>query len=197
MSRHGAAADELRRLGAAVPIRTADVVATTGPTADELALREGEEKLAGLRAHHATLDDRIEAAQRELALARAGDQGDPRAHLRHDQRPQPEEEHRYGRLVEFWSAISAGALLIFIVATLYLGVLGAGGRRRGRDRRVLGDRGGEPPPAHPDPAAHDLACWRSWARSCSSITYLPLIVVAGIAGIALLAIVDNVRELRG
>ena len=150
---------EIRRLTAAVPVRTREVVEVTGPTKDELALRVGGGGAGGDARRRCDARRRDRGGRARARAARdAGDLGDPRAHLRHDQRPQPEEEHRYGRLVEFWSAISAGALLIFIVAALYLGLLGPVRGRRGRDRRLRRDRGGDPAPAHRNAAAGDARC---------------------------------------
>ena len=51
----------------------------------------GRGRARGVRARDAALGDELEAAGRALAQAEAGDAGDPRAHLRHDQRPQPPE----------------------------------------------------------------------------------------------------------
>jgi hypothetical protein len=190
-----AKADEIRRLTAAVPVRTASAVQATGPTPDETAVALAEEALAALRAHDATLDDAIEAAQHELARAERGETGDPRAHLRHDQRPQGEEATSYSRVVEFWSAVSAGALLIFIVSALYLGLLGpiatvilavAGyvAIEAAIRRRLI------------DTLLRVTLVLAMVGAIVLAIQFLPLILVAGIAGIALVAIVDNLRELR-
>ena len=84
----------------------------------DVAEKEGE--LAGLYGRRAELNDTIEAARSELARAEAGDFGDPHAHLKHASRPQPPEERRYGRVVEVWSALSASLLLILIAGLLYL-----------------------------------------------------------------------------
>jgi hypothetical protein len=190
-----ATAATLRQAAAATPTRTAEMVVATGPTAAELRVAELEDELAALRARDAHLSD--DAAAAELALARAeiGDLGPPRAHLRHAHRPQPPEEQRYGRVVEFWSAISAGVLLIVLVGSLWLELLplwaapivAIGGYlaiEAAFRRRLI-----------------DL-----WLRITLFlaligaivvvIAWLPVLLVMGVAGIALLAIVDNVRELR-
>ena len=189
-------AEELRRLGAAVPVRSAGVVALTGSTKDELALRVGEEKLAALRTADASLSDRLEAAQRELALARAGDQGDPPTG---PPASRPAATTRRGAPVrapvEFWSAISAGALLIFIVATLYLSVLGPAAAvvvaiagyvaiEAASRRRLI------------ETLLRATLVLAVAGAVVLVVTNLPLILVAVIAGIALLAIIDNLRELR-
>jgi hypothetical protein len=188
-------ADEIRRLTAAVPVRTASVVQATGPTPAEVAVEAAEVELASMRARDATLHDAIDAAGRELASVERGELGDPRAHLRHDQRPQPEEETRYSRIVEFWSAVSAGALLIFVVSALYLGWLGpvstvvvavAGyvAIEAAIRRRLI------------DTLLRVTLVLALVGSIVLAIEFLPLILVGGIAGVALLAIVDNLRELR-
>jgi hypothetical protein len=98
-------------------------------------------------------------------------------------------------LVEFWSAVSAGVLLIALVVTMYLAIipvwaailLAVGGylALEAAFRRRLVQFGLRLTLALAGISAVVLA-----------ITYLPLIVVAAVAGIALLAIIDNVRELR-
>jgi hypothetical protein len=190
-----AQAVDIRREAAAMPVRSAETEAETGPTKSELALRVAESELASLRARDATLADDLDAAQAALALAEAGTPGDPRAHLRHDQRPQPPEVQQYGRLVEFWSAISAGILLIVLAVTLYLEIVPIWAA-------VLLTLGGY--------VAIEAAFRRRLVQLLLRLTqlfaiigaivlavaYLPLLIVAAIAGVAILAIVDNVRELR-
>ena len=165
------------------------------PTKAELALRVAESELAVLRARDATLADIQDAARIELAKAEAGDQGDPRAHLRHDHRPQEHEEQEYGRLVEFWSAISAGILVIVLAVMLYRGLVPIWAA-------LLIAVGGY--------VAIEAAFRRRLVQLILRLTlllaiigaivlalaYLPLLILGAVAGIALLAIVDNVRELR-
>jgi hypothetical protein len=167
----------------------------TGPTPAEVALGVAEGDLAALRARDAAIADELETARTALDRAKAGDPGDPRAHLRHDQRPQPPEEQRYGRFVEFWSAISAGVLVIMLAVTLYLGVVPVWAA-------LLFTIGGY--------LALEAAFRRRLVELLLRLTlllailgaivlavaYLPLLIVAAVAGVALLAIVDNVRELR-
>jgi len=190
-----ALAVRIRRDVAAMPVRTATVEAVTGPTPAEVALGVAEDDLAALRARDAAIADELETAMAALARARAGDPGDPRAHLRHDQRPQPPEEQRYGRFVEFWSAISAGVLVIMLAVTLYLGVVPVWAA-------LLFTIGGY--------LALEAAFRRRLVELLLRLTlllaivgaivlavaYLPLLIVAAVAGVALLAIIDNVRELR-
>lgn len=190
-----AMAAEVRRASAALPVRTVEMEAETGPTKAELALRVAESELAVLRARDATLADIQDAARIELAKAEAGDQGDPRAHLRHDHRPQEHEEQEYGRLVEFWSAISAGILVIVLAVMLYRGLVPIWAA-------LLIAVGGY--------VAIEAAFRRRLVQLILRLTlllaiigaivlalaYLPLLILGAVAGIALLAIVDNVRELR-
>jgi hypothetical protein len=188
-------AEDVRRLAATVPVRTAEVVQATGPTRAEVALTSAEAELASMRARDATLADELEAAAVALADAEAGTPGDPRAHLRHDQRPQPVEEHRYGRFVEFWSAISAGLLVIVVAGMLYVGFLpiwatllfALGGYiaiEAAFRRRLI-------------PLALTATLVLAVVGAVVLVlSYLPLVIVAAVAGVALLAIVDNIRELR-
>ncbi len=191
-----ARAVDVRRAFAALPVRNAETEAETGPTKDELALRVAESELAALRFRDATLADDLEEAHAALARAEGGQAGDPRAHLRHDHRPQPREEQEYGRIVEFWSAVSAGVLLIVLVVLLYLELVPIWGA-------LLLTIGGY--------VALEAAFRRRLVQFVLRLTlllailgaialgiaFLPLLIVAAIAGVALLAIIDNVRELRG
>ncbi|MDH4141803.1 MAG: hypothetical protein OEV61_04260, partial [Chloroflexota bacterium] len=190
-----AMAGEVRQAAAATPVRSAETVQATGPTANELALAVAEEGLADLRARDATLADEWAAAEAALDRAERGDLGDPRAHLRQDHRPQPPESQRYGRIVEFWSAVSAGVLLIVLVASIYFGWLPIGAS-------LLLAVGGY--------VAIEAAFRRRLVELALRVTlflavvgaivliveFLPLIVVGSIAGLAVIAIIDNVRELR-
>jgi hypothetical protein len=148
-----------------------------------------------LRTKDSRLDDEIEAATAALERADAGDLGDPRAHLRQDHRPQPIEEQRYGRLVELWSAISAGVLLIVLVAVLaaeiipvWAALLIAVGGYVGIEAAIRG-------------RLVQLALTLTLTLAVLGaiilvVNYLPLIIVAGVAVVAILAMIDNVRELR-
>jgi hypothetical protein len=86
--------------------------------AKELATEAAE--LASLRKERADTADSTLALRRELERVAAGEYGDPRAHLKHPHRPVPRNEIRYGRIVEFWSAVSVGLLLLTIVALVSL-----------------------------------------------------------------------------
>jgi hypothetical protein len=87
-------------------------------------LSKGEEELAASRRREAALLDEITASRHELSRLEAGDLGDPRAHIRRDHHPVPPETTRYGRLVEYWSAISISIVLVVVVGSLYTGLLG-------------------------------------------------------------------------
>ena len=90
------------------------------------ALAEAEAAQAARRRRRVDLAETSRAAREELAQIRAGDWGDPRAHLHHEHHPIPAEETRYGILIEVWSAVSVSLLLIATVALIYLGVLSVG-----------------------------------------------------------------------
>ena len=120
--------------------------------AAELAKREAEVN-AG-RSREAVLADSILAGRRELDRLRAGDLGDPRAHLHGDHHPVPPEMTRYGRIVEIWAAISISLVLVGMVALVWF-TDRAVVRRPRRGLRVLRRaRSGLPAPAH-DPAPPD------------------------------------------
>jgi len=82
-------------------------------------LTSGESELAGLRAREASITDTVEALQRELAGIEAGDIGDPQRHLKHPHRPVPPEETRYNLVIEVWSAVSVGVLLFVITGLVF------------------------------------------------------------------------------
>jgi hypothetical protein len=75
-------------------------------------LRVGAEGLA------ATIVD----SEAELERVRAGDLGDPRAHLRHVVHPQDPAEIRRSRVLDVWSAVSVAAAVVLLGALLIAGV---------------------------------------------------------------------------
>ncbi len=85
-----------------------------------VSLALGEAELAGLRARQAAISDTVGALRRELAELEAGDRGDPQRHLRHPHRPVPTEETRYNVVVELWSAVSVGVLLLLVAGLVFL-----------------------------------------------------------------------------
>jgi hypothetical protein len=114
---------EVERLAGELPRLELEVrsLAVSGSTAvlheeRSAALVRGEADLAALRARRASITDTSGALKGQLAELDAGELGDPRAHLRHPHRPVPPEETRYNIVVELWSAISVGVLLLVIAA---------------------------------------------------------------------------------
>ena len=87
-------------------------------------LARGEGELVAARRRAAAILDEIAASRRELERLRAGDFGDPRAHLSRDHHPVPPELTRYGRFVELWSAVSISLVLLIVVGSLVTGFLG-------------------------------------------------------------------------
>ena len=82
----------------------------------EAELLERETELAGLRARRPELDDEMRALTKRRSDVQAGVPTDPRAHLHHDHHPETTGDQHYSRLVEFWSAISVGVGLLALVA---------------------------------------------------------------------------------
>ena len=117
-----AAGGQLRSL--ALEVRSLeDDPALTGLRARATAtLAEAEAAQAAQRRRAVDLAETTRAARDELDRIRAGDWGNPRSHLRHDHRPIPAEETRYGRLVELWAAISVSLVLVGMVALIALRV---------------------------------------------------------------------------
>jgi len=119
-------ASEVERLTAELPGLELEVrsLAEFGATAalheDRSAtLAAGEAELASLRARQASIHDTSGALRRELADMEAGDLGDPQRHLKHPHRPVPPEDTRYNVIVELWSAVSVGLLLLFIAGLVF------------------------------------------------------------------------------
>jgi len=84
-------------------------------------LKAGERALRELRARTAAIDDRIVGLVRERDRIAAGDLGDPRAHLTHPHRPVPPAFTRYGLIVELWSAMSVAVLLLLVAGMTVVG----------------------------------------------------------------------------
>ena len=82
-------------------------------------LAAGEHELAEMRAKRAGMTDTLLAARQELTRIQAGDFGDPRAHLRHEEHPVAAQTARYGLVVELWSAISVSLMLLLIVGLIW------------------------------------------------------------------------------
>ncbi len=161
--------------------------------AAELAVAE-----ASLRVHRsdvARLRDTIGASELELARVERGDLGSPTAHLHHAMHPMPPEETRYGRLVEFWSAISIGVLLLAEVAMLVTGIVpwytalfvGVGGYvlveaafRRRLSQLLL----------------RLTLLLAVVSIAILAVNYATYLIIAAIAALAFIVLADNVREIR-
>jgi hypothetical protein len=159
-------------------------------------LASGEAELARLRSEQASIGDTVEALRRELDDLEAGRLGDPQAHLKHPHRPVPPEEERYNVIVEVWSAVSVGVLLLVVAGLVFLRLVpwwaallvGVGGyivieaalRRRLTTlalRAVLG-----------------LAVVTA---ALLAYDFRLELVLAGVAALALVVVLDNVREVSG
>ena len=185
------------RLRGACPVRNAETEAETGPTKGELALRVAESELAALRARDATLADELEAARAALALSRG--RSTPAIRAPTCATTSGRSRRRCSSTAASWSSgppVSAGVLLIVLVVTLYLEVvpiwaallLTLGGYvaiEAAFRRRLVAAR-----------PAPDAQLFAIIGAIVLAVAYLPLLIVAAIAGVAILAIIDNVRELR-
>jgi hypothetical protein len=76
--------------------------------------------LTTTRARAEALRETIVEAEDEIARLEAGDQGDPRAHLRMVVRPQSQGEIRRSRLLDFWSAIGVGLAVLLVGGILVI-----------------------------------------------------------------------------
>ena len=161
--------------------------------AAEVAAREAD--LARLRARRAELDDERTALVRRRAQLQAGERGDPRAHLHHASHPQSTGDQQYGRLVEFWSAISVGIGLIAVIALIYLTtlpiwsvvVLSVAGYfilEAAFRRRLI------------EVLLRLTLVMALVGAVVLAVGYATELVVVAIAGIAILTVIDNVREIR-
>jgi hypothetical protein len=158
-------------------------------------LAAAEASLKQRRAQVARLGDTIEALELELARVERGDVGSPTAHLHHAMHPMPPEVTRYGRLVEVWSAVSISVLLLAEVFMLLTGIvpwysavlIGVGGYflveaafRRRLTQVIL-----------------RLAVILAGVTiAILAVTFATYIVIAAIAGLAIVVLADNVREVR-
>lgn len=80
---------------------------------------ELEAELNSLIARRDQLIDTSEALQQQLERMRAGDFGDPRAHIRQVFAPQSQQEIQQSRLVETWAAVSVGLILAGFAGLLF------------------------------------------------------------------------------
>jgi hypothetical protein len=161
-----------------------------------LELEAGEKELAGLKARQAAIRDTVGALHRERADIEAGVLGDPQRHLQHPHRPVPPEETRYNVIVEVWSAISVGVLLLIVAGLVFFRLVPWWGAL------IVGVVG--------------YILIESALRRRLTLLLLRLvlvlavlgavilvfdfrleIVLAAVAGLAILVVADNVREVSG
>lgn len=89
-------------------------------------LREGEEKLAALRARSAELRAAAIANKGFLARYDEGYRGDPRAHLAHAAHPEPPSQTKRRVFAETWAALSVGVLVTLLAVILWFHILPVG-----------------------------------------------------------------------
>ena len=161
--------------------------------AAEVAAREGD--LARLRARRAEIGDEREALLRRRGRIEGGDRGDPRSHLHHASHPQVQGDQQYGRIVEFWSAISVGLGIIALVALRYFTklpswavvLLAVGGYiilEAAFRRRLI------------DLLLRITLFMALVGGVVLAVAYATQIVLAVVVGVAVLTLIDNVREIR-
>jgi hypothetical protein len=162
----------------------------------ERALAVQEEELTRLQGRHAELVDSLRASREHLARLDMGDHGDPQAHVRHPTRPETPREFRHRALAESWSAVSIGALFLFIAVLVVPGIA----------RWPIALLA-----AFAVFILIEATLHRKLRRLLLNVTiilavitsvillfeFLFEVMVALVVGIALLLILDNVRELRG
>lgn len=194
---------EVERLTSELPGLELEVraLAVSGSTAvlhadRAAALVRGEADLAALRARRASIADTVAALATERAALEAGDRGDPRAHLRQPHEPVPPEESRYNIVVELWSAISVGALLLVIAALVVTEVvtwfgallIGLGGyilieaALRRRLTTVL---------------LRVVVVLAVITAAILVFDFRLEVIMAAIAGLAVIVVAENVREVSG
>jgi hypothetical protein len=188
-------AEALPPLEAEVQALAVDASLTAVHDARSVELAAAEASLRQRRSEVARLRDTIGALELESARVERGDIGSPTAHLHHAMHPMPSDATRYGRLVEFWSAISIGVLLLAEVFMLGTGIvpwplallIGIGGyvlvesAFRRRLTQVL---------------LRLTLLLAVISLAILAVTYATYLVIAAIAGLALIVLADNVREIR-
>ncbi len=198
-----AVAADVARLTSELPGLTLEVQALSesGSTAAllearALELEAGERQLAGLKSRQAAIRDTVASLRRERADLEAGKLGDPQRHLQHPHRPVPPEETRYNVIVEVWSAISVGVLLLLVAGLVFFRLVPWWGAL------IVGVVG--------------YILIESALRRRLTLLLLRLVLVlavvgavilvfdfrlelilAAVAGLALLVVADNVREVSG
>ena len=193
---------EAAALEASLPMLDAEVGAvreTSGAdayrAARALELHDGETRLAALRNEAVQLGTAIAAGGRRLASLRAGHLDDPRSHLRHASEPEAPVDTRRRRLAEAWAALSVGILITALAVIVWfrilppvlaivvlLGTYLAIEAFFRRDVRVLVLR-----------ISMALALI---SAVILAVTFLRELLLAGLLGLGLLLIADNLGELR-
>jgi hypothetical protein len=79
-------------------------------------------ELTALRRSGEAIRTLLDDTQAQLARARAGDPGDPRAHLRFVAHPQDPSLIRRSRILDVWAALSVAAAILIIGSLLFLGI---------------------------------------------------------------------------
>jgi hypothetical protein len=198
-----AVAADVDRLTSELPGLTLEVQALSesGSTAAllearALELAAGERELARFKARQAAIRDTVASLGRERAAIVAGELGDPQRHLQHPHRPVAPEETRYNVIVEVWSAISVGVLLLLVAGLVFFRLVPWWGAL------MVGVVG--------------YVLIESALRRRLTLLLLRLVLVlaivaavilvfdfrlelilAAVAGLALLVVADNVREVSG
>jgi hypothetical protein len=156
----------------------------------------GERGLAAMRRRVAEIDGEVDVLRAAIRRAEAGDLGPPQAHLKHPHRPEPPSDRAFGRFVEAWSAISVSLMLVALVALLYTAVVPWWGA-------LLIAVGGY--------VLIEAAFRRRLTQLLLAITiglavvgaillalvYATELVILAIVAVAVLTLLDNLRELRG
>jgi hypothetical protein len=158
-------------------------------------LRVQEAEINAGRKKEAELRDAIRASRAELAEIKAGDFGDPRAHLKMAHHPVPPDLTRQGRFVELWAAMSISLIIVAAIVLTYTGVMKWWGALAvGIITYVV----------------LDAAFGRRLTVLCLRATlflavigalilayeFAGILVIAALAGLAVLTFADNVREIR-
>ena len=159
----------------------------------ELSAREAQ--LALLRAQQAEFDDERKALVQRRLKAMAGEQGDPRSHLHNDHHPQSTADLNYGRIVEIWSAVSVSLGLIALMALIVFTdlpvwavvVMAVGGYLilEAAFRRQLVTL-----------LLRIALVLALVGAVILVVSYAAELVVLAVVGLAVLTLVDNIREIR-
>lgn len=88
-----------------------------------LELRDGEARLTSLRAQEVELGSAVAASQDRLVALRTGPMDDPRIHLRHASGPEPLAVARSRAFGEAWAALSVGLLIAALAVIVWFRIL--------------------------------------------------------------------------